>query len=98
MYNPYGYGGYPPSQPVVFIPSPGSPAPTGFDIDGITRQIAGLEALKKLMKEEKKDSPDKKKPEQPNIFSMMLLMILLSPITGPIMSKFFSIGLSYLPH
>jgi hypothetical protein len=100
MYQPYGGYGYPPptSQPIVFIPSPGATPPPGFDIDGITRQIAGLEALKKLMKEDKKDGPDKKKPEQPNIVSMMLLMILMSPITGPIMSKFFSLGLSYLPH
>lgn len=92
----WNQGGYPyPQQPIVFMPPPGGNT-SSFDIDGITRQIAGLEALKKLMKEEKKD--DKKKPEGPNVVSMMLLMILLSPITGPIMSKFFSTGLSYLPH
>lgn len=97
MYNPYGgYNPYPPNaQPVVFIP-PSNGAGAGFDIDGITRQIAGLEALKKIMKDAPKD--EKKKPEGPNVISMMLLMILLSPITGPIMSKFFSTGLSYLPH
>lgn len=94
MFNPYG-GSYP-QQPIVFIPQT-PPAGGGFDIDGITRQIAGLEALKKLMKEEKKDNGDKKK-ETPNVMSMMLLMILVSPVTGPIMSKFFSLGLSYLPH
>lgn len=93
--NPYGGYGYPPnSQPIVFIPPPaGNP---GLDIDNITRQISALEALKKVMKDEKKEGVDKKKPEQPNIVSMMLLMILISPITGPIMSKFFSMGLSYL--
>lgn len=93
MFNPYG--GYPNSQPIVFVPQT-PPSPGGFDIDGITRQIAGLEALKKLMKEEKKD--DKKKEETPSVISIMLLMILLSPVTGPIMSKFFSLGLTYLPH
>lgn len=96
MWNTGGFG-YP-QQPIIFIPTPGNNnSVPGFDIDGITRQIAGLEALKKLMKEEKKDGGDKKK-EQPNVFSIMLLMILVAPITGPIMSKFFSLGLSYLPH
>lgn len=90
------YGGYPPAQPIVFVPQNPPAQSGGFDIDGITRQIAGLEALKKLMKEEKKD--DKKKEETPSIISVMLLMILLSPITGPIMSKFFTLGLTYLPH
>lgn len=91
--------GYPPQSGVIYVPAPPTTAPAGgFDIDGITRQIAGLEALKKLMKEDKKD--DKKKDEEkgPNIVSVMLLMILVAPITGPIMSKFFSMGLSMLPH
>lgn len=90
MYPFYG-APQPPQQPIVFIPSPGIPAPGGFDIDGISRQIAGLEALKKLMKEEKKDDHHEKKPN-PNIVSMMLLMILVSPITGPIVSAFFTWG------
>lgn len=90
------YGGYPPSQPIVFIPSPSAaPAAGGFDIDGITRQIAGLEALKKLMKEEKKED---KKPDKsdPSVVSMMLLMILISPVTGPVMSWFFTKGTGLL--
>lgn len=90
--------GTPPQQPIVFVPSPG-PSQGGFDIDGITRQIAGLEALKKLMKEDKKDDKDKdKKDGNPSVISMCLLMILLSPITGPLMSKFFSMGVGMLPH
>lgn len=96
MYNYGGYGYPPPSQPIVFIPSPGAAPASGLDIDSISRQIAGLETLRKMMKEEKKDSPDKKKPESPSVVSIMLLMILVSPITGPIMSKFFTVGLSYL--
>lgn len=91
----YNYGGYS-QQPIVFVPSPANSAPGTFGIESITRQISELEALKKILKEAPKD--DKKKPEGPNVISMMLLMILLSPITGPIMSKFFSTGLSYLPH
>lgn len=91
--NPYG------AQPIVFMPPPPGNA-GGFDIDGITRQIAGLEALKKLMKEEKKDDKkdDDKNKKEPSVASMMLLMILLSPITGPIMSKFFSMGVNMIPH
>jgi len=85
---PYGNYPQPPSQPVVFIPSPGAPT-GGFDIDGITRQIAGLEALKKLMKEEKKDDKNDKKKE-PNVMSVMLLMLVVSPVTGFLMSKLYS--------
>jgi len=96
--NMWPYGNYPqpPNQPVVFIPSPGT-SQGGFDIDGITRQIAGLEALKKLMKEEKKEDKKEPKPEV-NIFGVILLMLLLSPVTGSLMSKFFSMGPNLLPH
>ena len=92
-WNPYG--GNPPQQPIVFVPSPsaGGGVP---DLNTITNWISGLEQLKKVLKEEKKDNNDKK--PQPNIISMMLFMILLSPITGPIMSKFFSMGVNMLPH
>ncbi len=93
---PYGYPPQPPNQPVVFIPSPGS-AQGGFDIDAISRQIAGLEALKKLMKEDKKEDKKDDKPK-PTIFAVVLLMLLISPITGVIMSKFFALGVSSLPH
>lgn len=94
--TPWGYP--PPQQPVVFIPP--TAAPSSFDIDGITRQIAGLEALKKLMKEEKKDDkdPKDKKKSDVNVLNVALLMLLLAPITGPIMSHFFQWGLSLLPH
>lgn len=98
------FGGYPwgsPSQPIVFVPSPGAPSPGVPDIDGISRQIASLEALKKLLKEEKKEEKkDDKKDSKgdPRIMNMMLLMILVSPITGPVMSKFFAWGLGMLPN
>lgn len=92
--------GYPPSSGVIYVPTPPNPPAGGFDIDGITRQIAGLEALKKLMKEEKKDDKkdDKKKEGDMGVINIALLMVLLSPITGPIMSHFFQWGLSLLPH
>lgn len=85
MFNQWGY---PPQQPVVFIPPQNTPS--GFDIDGITRQIAGLEALKKLMKEEKKDDKPKeaKKPDG-SVIGMMLFMLLMSPITGPFIYMLF---------
>jgi hypothetical protein len=92
----------PPTSGVVYIPTPAPPASGGFDIDAITRQIAGLEALKKLMKEEKKedkkDDKDKDKKKELSVPSVMLLMILLSPVTGPMMSRFFQWGLASLPH
>lgn len=96
----FNQGGYPwgPSTPIVYVPTP---QPTGnntdpFSVDTITRQIAGLEALKKALKEEKKEGGDKKKDEGGDlkIINMMLLMILVSPITGPVMSWFFHKGLS----
>lgn len=90
--------GQPPTSGVIYVPAPAAPASGGFDIDGITRQIAGLEALKKLMKEEKKDDKEKKKEEGPSPIVVALFMILIAPITGPMMSKFFSMGLGMLPH
>lgn len=97
----FNTGGYPwgPSSPVVFVPQPNQGNPSDpFSVDTITRQIAGLEALKKALKEEKKDSGGDKKKEDPNlqIINMMLLMILISPVTGPIMSWFFHKGLAMM--
>lgn len=88
--------GAPPQSGVIYVPAPPS-APGGFDIDGITRQIAGLEALKELMKEEKKDDkPKDDKKGDLQVVNMMLLMILVSPVTGPIMSWFFHKGLGMM--
>jgi len=89
----YPWGG--PQSGVVYVPTP-PPASGGFDIDSITRQIAGLEALKKLMKEEKKDDKPKEPKNDLQVVNMMLLMILVSPITGPVMSWFFHKGLSMM--
>lgn len=89
--------GAPPQSGVIYLPTPPSTS-GGFDIDGITRQIAGLEALKKLMKEEKKEDKKDDKKSDPSVVSMCLLMILVSPITGPLMSKFFTMGINMLPH
>lgn len=98
MFNQHG--GYPwgPSTPVVYVPTP-TPGnnPDPFSVDTITRQIAGLEALKKALKEDKKDDGGKKKEGgDAKIINMMLLMILVSPITGPCMSWFFHKGLSMM--
>lgn len=87
--------GAPQQSGVIYVPTP-PPAAGGFDIDGITRQIAGLEALKKLMKEDKKDDKPKEKSNDLQIINMMLLMILVSPITGPVMSWFFHKGLGMM--
>lgn len=88
--------GAPPQSGVIYVPTP-PPTQGGFDIDGITRQIAGLEALKKLMKEDKKDDkPKETRGGDLQVVNMMLLMILISPITGPVMSWFFHKGLSMM--
>jgi len=93
------YGGWPPqypNQPVVFIP-PSNTTPPSNPLDQIREWKHSLEELEKAFKkDEKKD--DKKKPEPLSVPSVMLLMILLSPITGPIMSRFFQWGLASLPH
>lgn len=62
----------------------------------ITGWIKGLEELKKSMKEEKKEDPKKGKGPSPSVISMMLLMLLLSPITGPSMYYFFQLSLGIL--
>lgn len=103
MYGNPNYGGWgcPPQQSgVVYVPAPPAQGTNPDPIAYITSQIASLENLKKVLKEEKKDDKkdDKKKGADTNVVNMMFLMILLSPITGPMMSHFFSWGLSYLPH
>lgn len=90
------YGGFPPQQPIVFVPSPGTPS-GGLSVDNLTDTISKLEAIKKALKEEKKEEKKEKKSDV-GVLNVMMFMILMSPITGPIMSRFFSYGLSMLPH
>lgn len=93
----YGYGGWPPQQPIVFMPPPNNTSPPPNALEQIRLWKQSIEELEKAFKkEEKKD--DKKKQEQLSVPSIMLLMILVSPITGPIMARFFQWGLQMLPH
>ncbi len=92
MYNnPWG-GGYPPQTPVVFMPPPpASNQPIDY-VSHITQSIQQLEALKKAFKEEKKPDDKKKSEGQASVIGMMLFMILMSPITGPIVFYFFQLS------
>lgn len=92
MYNnmpPFMWGGYPGFPPAA-------PTPSQDPVTMITSWIRGLEELKKSMKEEKKDDPKKKDSPGPGIISMALLMLLLSPITGPAMFYFFQLSLGII--
>lgn len=94
MYNnmppPFYPWGFPPN------PFPAAPQSNQDPVTMITGWIKGLEELKKSMKEEKKDDPKKTNRPHASVVSMMLLMILLSPITGPIMYYFFQLSLGML--
>lgn len=89
--NPYGGWG-----PFIPIYGPGNTD----SIASISRQITELEQLKKALKESgDKEKKDKGKQQSPAVVNMMFLMLLLSPITGPVMFKFFEWGQSFiLPH
>lgn len=78
--------------PWMWPQGPSSQAPPVDPVTQISTWIRSLEELKKHFKEEKK-LDDKKKPEQPNIFGVALLMILISPVTGPLMYHFFQMSL-----
>lgn len=70
--------------PWMFPPmGPTSPAVNPDPAAQITQWINSLETLKKAFKEEKKDGPKEKKPDV-SIIGMMLFMVLISPITGPL--------------
>ena len=94
--SPWGYPPQYPQQPVVFIPP--NPQPIADPVTQITQWQTALEQMKKAFKEEKKDDKKESKPGDMKVINIMLLMILVSPITGPIMSHFFQWGLSLLPH
>lgn len=92
-YPPWGFS--PPQSGVVYVPQP-APGPAPDPLQQIVQWKHSLEQLEKAFKkEEKKDS--KPRGGDANVLNMMFLMILLSPITGPLMSHFFTWGLSYLP-
>lgn len=79
--------------PWMFPPSSGPPV---NPVNQITDWINGLEALKKHFKEEKKEEKKKERPEISTI-GVMLFMLLIAPITGPTMFKFFQLSLNLMP-
>lgn len=84
----YGYNNVPP--PWVW-PGMVPPTPTSQDpVEMIEGWIKGLEAVKRLSKEEKKD--DKKKSAELPSVGLMLFMLLIAPVTGPLMYSFFQWG------
>lgn len=87
--------GYQNNMPPWMWPT-GPSSPSQDPAQQIAGWILSLESLKKHFKEEKKDEK-KKEPPVPSVFGMMLLMLLVSPITGPMMYHFFQMTLSLLP-
>ena len=94
----YGYppwGVAPQQSGVVYVPSP----PTGPPPDPvamITQWKHSLEAMEKAFKKEEKKDDKKPRGQDLQVLNMMFLMILLSPITGPLMSYFFKWGTGLL--
>lgn len=90
----YGYQNSIP--PPWMWPSGPSTTPVLDPAQQITGWIRSLEELKKAFKEEKKEEKKKDGPI-PSVFGMMLFMLLIAPITGPLMYHFFQMGLSMMP-
>lgn len=90
--------GAPPQSGVVYVPMPAPANGAGVpDINTVTSWISGLEQLKKVLREDKKDDkPKETRGGDLQVVNMMLLMILVSPVTGPVMSWFFHKGLSMM--
>lgn len=84
MPPPWAWG-YPPAPPQQTAP----------DLSTIREWMKGLKEWEKELKGEEKKKPDAKGPS-PSVISMMLLMLLLSPITGPSMYYFFQLSLGIL--
>lgn len=64
------------------------------DLHSLREYIKNLKDLEKDLKG--KDEGPKKKGPDVSVFSMMLLMLLLSPITGPSMYYFFQLSLGII--
>jgi hypothetical protein len=86
-----------PQYPPPFM-WPGGPysQPQRNPVEEITNWIKGLEDMKKHFKEEKKDDKKEKKSPAPSVIGTALLMLLLSPITGPMMFYFFQLSLGII--
>jgi hypothetical protein len=73
------------------------PGNTGGPTFGtILKDMEDFENFKKKLKEEGKDKDKKKGGPTCSVFAVALVMLLLSPITGPLMSWFFHLGLSFI--
>lgn len=82
----------PPFMPWYPPPAQGNTNPA----DQIAGWITSLEALKKHFKEEKKDDLKPKKGDQPSILAVALFMLLVSPVSGPVMYYFFRLSIGML--
>lgn len=92
----YGCNNMPP-PPWMWPPGPAMPAATPQNpVDILTGWQRSLDELKKAFKEEKKDDGKKKAGADGSVISMMLFMLLISPITGPSMYYFFQLSIGLL--
>lgn len=91
MYNnmsmppPWAWGGYAPQPTQPAVP----------DLNTIREWSRMLKDWEKDLKGKDEKKPDSKGPSA-SLVSMMLLMLLLSPITGPSMYYFFQLSLGIL--
>lgn len=86
------------ATPPPFYPWFGPPAPTTPqmpDLHSLREYIRGLKEWEKELKGDEKKKPESKGPNA-SVISVMLLMLLLSPITGPSMYYFFQLSLGIL--
>lgn len=83
----------PPYYPWFSPPMPSNPGM--FDLGTIREHIKQLKDWEKELKGKDEKKPDSKTPSA-SVISMMLLMLLLSPITGPSMYYFFQLSLGIL--
>lgn len=88
----YGYANMPP--PWMWPPGPSTPSsPPQDPVQMITQWQQSLDALKKAFKEEKKEEKKPDKGFTPSIWGTALFMLLISPITGPMMFSYFQASL-----
>lgn len=82
--------------PWMWPSGPSTPSiPPANPVDLITGWQRSLDELKKAFKEEKKE--EKKKGPEVSLIGTVLFMLLVAPITGPMMYRFFQASLSMMP-
>lgn len=82
---PPPWWGYPPIPQTAAAP----------DLNSIRQYIKDLKEWEKEIKGKDEKKPESKVPNV-SIFSMMLLMLLVSPVTGPTMYHFFQLSLGII--